>query len=72
MSGQRIHNPQDGSNKRLYSLNDASKYLGVSYWTVRDLIHGGSLRYIKIGRRILVDLRDLERFVESQKECFTF
>lgn len=72
MRGKVNHNPQDTDQKRLYSLREASSYLGVSYWSVRDLIHAGDLHYVKIGRRVLIDLRDLERFVESQKECFTF
>jgi excisionase family DNA binding protein len=72
MSGKASRNPHDTDQKRLYSLREASSYLGVSYWSVRDLIHAGSLHYVKIGRRVLIDLKDLERFVESQKECFTF
>ena len=72
MSGKVDQKPQDTYQKRLYSIREASSYLGVSYWSVRDLIHAGALHYVKIGRRVLIDLRDLERFVESQKECFTF
>jgi excisionase family DNA binding protein len=72
MSEKISHSPQDTDHKRLYSLREASNYLGISYWSVRDLIHAGALHYVKIGRRVLIDLRDLESFVESQKECFTF
>lgn len=72
MSGELSHNPHDIGKRRLYSLRDASRYLGVSYWSVRDLIHDGTLQYIKIGRRILVDIRDLDKFVELSKTEFTY
>jgi excisionase family DNA binding protein len=72
MSEQSSHNSQDVSKKRLYSLKDASSYLGVSYWSVRDLIHDGTLRYIRIGRRLLVDIQDLDKFVEMNKTEFIY
>jgi excisionase family DNA binding protein len=81
---------------RLFNVKQAAAYLGVSVWTVRDLIHTGGLPVVKpesprvtVGRRrsgtairvrrsrsecstlrkLLVDIRDLDAFIERAKEC---
>ena len=63
---------------RLLDLKAAGRYLGVSYWTVRDLVFGGLIPSVKIPcprtndgrtiRRLLVDRRDLDAFIEKNKE----
>ena len=53
--------------KRLLSANDAGEYLSISHWTVRALIDRGLLPYVRIGRRLLIDVRDLDRYIESLK-----
>lgn len=60
-------NPKFGISKRLYSINEASIYLGRSVWAVREMLWGGKLPYIKDGRRILVDIKDMEAWVERNK-----
>lgn len=55
-------------SKRLLDVKDAGAYLGVSHWTVRDLLNQGQIPYCRIGRKILLDLRDLDKFVEGLKE----
>jgi len=37
---------------------EAAAYLGISYWTLRDLTFRGEVPHVKIGRRILVDRLD--------------
>jgi len=53
--------------RRLCSLADAACYLGVSDWTVRQMVWRGDLPHIKNGKRILLDLRDLEGWIEREK-----
>lgn len=57
----------DTAQKRLYSVKEASLYLGVSAWTVRERIGSGVLPVVRLGRRTLVDLRDLDRLIEVNK-----
>ncbi len=57
--------------KRLYSVNEAAEYLGRSVWSVRELIWAGTLPCVKVGRRVHVDIYDLEKFVEKHKTQFT-
>jgi len=54
--------------RRLLSVTQASAYLGVSKWTVYDLIRDGLLTCIRLGKRILIDRKDLDDFIESHKE----
>jgi hypothetical protein len=35
--------PVEGGESRLLSANEAAKYLGISYWTLRELVWSGSL-----------------------------
>lgn len=53
---------------RLLTLQQASGYLGVSPWTVRELIWRGRLPAVRITRKIHLDLRDLDQFIEQAKE----
>ena len=59
--------PNCTSEPRLLSQQDAASYLGISYWTVRDLVFRHELPHVKIGRRILVDRIDLEAYLERSK-----
>jgi len=52
---------------RLLSQQEAAAYLGISYWTLRDLTFRGDLPSVRIGRRTLVDRQDLDAFLERVK-----
>ncbi len=53
----------DTVTPRLLSQHEAATYLGVSYWTLRDLTYRGDLPYIRIKRRILIDRADLDNYI---------
>lgn len=58
------HHEADGS--RLIGVRDAGAFLGVSAWTVRDLIRAGHLPRVVLplgGRKVLVRLADLVALV---------
>ena len=66
---------------RLLSLRQAALYIGVSFWTLRDWLAAGHLPTIKLPplrpregdrakptlRRVLIDRRDLDAFVDQLK-----
>ena len=58
--------------KRLYSIKEASVYLGRTVWAVREMIWAGKISYIKDGRRILVDILDMEKWIEQNKTQYTY
>jgi excisionase family DNA binding protein len=53
--------------KRLYSIEEAAQYLGRSEWGIRRLIWAGKLPQVKCGKRVHVDIQDMDRFIESNK-----
>ena len=52
---------------RLLSQHEAATYLGISYWTIRDLVFRRDLPFVKIGRRVLVDRLDLDAYLDRSK-----
>ena len=62
---QGIHNPL---HKRLYDLKEASVYLGRPVFSVRTLIWGGKLPYVKEGRKQYIDVMDMDKYIEANKE----
>jgi excisionase family DNA binding protein len=53
--------------KRLYSIQEAADYLALSCWTVRELIWQGTLPHVRQGRRILLDIHDLDALIAHHK-----
>ena len=58
------------NSKRLYNLKEASIYLGRSVWGVRGLIWAGKIPVVRDGRKMFIDILDLEKFVESNKSTY--
>ena len=65
---QRIHNPvRQKLNKRLYSIKEAAIYLGRSVWAVREMLWAGKIPHIKDGRRILLDIADMDAWIDKNR-----
>lgn len=54
-------------NKRLYSVPEAAAYLGLTVEGVRYMISIGRLPAVRHGRRVLIDIRDMDEFIERNK-----
>ena len=54
-------------NKRLYSIDEAAAYLGRSIWGVREMLWAGKLPFVRDGRRILLDIKDMDSWIEKNK-----
>jgi hypothetical protein len=61
---QRISNPP---NKRLYDLKEAAFYLGRPVFSVRTLIWNGALPCIRDGKKLYLDIYDMDRYIEQNK-----
>lgn len=68
MNGAMVKPPVE-SKPRLLGLKEAATELGMSVWTLRDLVGSGNIRAVQPPgiRRILIDRKDLERAIESWK-----
>lgn len=62
----------NGLKKRLYTVKEASVYLGRSECAIRELIWNGAIPCVKIGRRVHIDIYDLERFIEKSRVYFRY
>lgn len=63
-----IDNPRvDSVPKRLFSKADAAVYLGTTVRGITYMIEEGRIPIVRNGRRVLLDVRDLEAYVESNK-----
>jgi len=58
--------------KRLYSINDAAVYLGRSVWAVREMLWAGKIPFVKDGKRILIDIRDMDAWIDISKTRTTY
>lgn len=64
-------NPK-GPVKRLYSVPEAAFYLGRTVDALREIIWAGKIPFIRDGRRIFLDVRDLDTWIEQNKTQFSF
>ena len=56
-------------SQRLLTIKEAGAYLALGPWRIRALIYrGGELPYVRLGRRILIDLKDLDALIDSKKQ----
>ena len=64
-----IRNPQ---GPRLLTLKAAADWLGLTVWAMRERIWQGQIPFIRFdgGRKIYLDVKDLEKFIERHKQMF--
>jgi excisionase family DNA binding protein len=53
--------------KRLYSIEEAAIYLGRTVWAVREMIWAKKIRCVRDGRRILLDIHDMDKWIDDNK-----
>jgi hypothetical protein len=53
---------------RLLNIKQAAQYLSVAVWQLRHLEWAGELPSVRnLGKRILFDVKDLDRLVDQKK-----
>ena len=67
MELNRTSNPVRDIPKRLYSVDEAAVYLGRSVWGLREMVWAGKLPIIRDGRRILLDINDLDKWIDNNR-----
>lgn len=58
---------------RLLSVEQAAIYLGRTPGALRQMIFKGTLPVVRIGGRVQLDIRDLDRLIENSRtaeSCF--
>ncbi len=66
---QRITNPV---GPRLLPLKEAAERLGLTVWSMRERIWAGDIPVVRFpgGRKMFIDTKDLDRFIERNKTTF--
>jgi excisionase family DNA binding protein len=67
---QGIDHPPGPSFKRLYSIKEAAVYLGRSVWAVRELVYSGKIPIVRDGKRVFIDLKDLDKYIERHRTVY--
>jgi len=53
--------------KRLYSIKELVAEIGATAWFWRTQIWDGQLPFVQVGRKMFVDLEDIESFIQRNK-----
>ena len=53
--------------KRLYSIKELAAEIGATEWFWRSQIWDGQLPYVQVGRKMFVDIDDIETFIQEHK-----
>jgi excisionase family DNA binding protein len=54
-------------SQRLLRIQDAARYLGATNWFVEELVRKKQIRSLVLGKRRVIDVRDLDAWIESEK-----
>jgi len=58
---------QNVPTKRLFSIRELVREIGATAWFWRSQIWDGQLPYVQIGRKMFVDSKDIEIFINNNK-----
>ena len=61
-------NVSETTNRRLLSVEQAAVYISLSEREVYNMVSIGDLDAVKHGRRKMIDIRDLDAWIESRKK----
>jgi len=53
--------------KRLYTIKELVAFFGVTPWYWRSQIWAGLLPYVQVRRKMLIDHKDVEAFIQKNK-----
>jgi len=69
MDTQGIRNPvRIRPTKRLFDVKEAAEYLGRTVGALREMLYAGKMPFVRDGRRILIDINDMDSWIDKNKE----
>ncbi len=63
------HTPAGAIAPRLLTVEQAATYLGRSKASVQHMVSAGRLPIVRADRRVFLDVRDLDTWIEQNKEA---
>ena len=61
------HSQSTVSAKRLFSIKELASEIGGTIWFWRSMIWNGQIPYMQVGKKMFVDTKDIEVFIEKNK-----
>jgi excisionase family DNA binding protein len=58
---------RSGFGKRLYTIKEMACEIGATEWYWRSQIWEGNIPYIQVGRKMFIESRDIEKFIETHR-----
>jgi hypothetical protein len=55
------------TEKRLYSVSELARDIGATKWFWRTQIWSGNIPTVRVGKKQLIDIKDIERFINEHK-----
>lgn len=68
VEGHKLLKQSTSTSPRLLTIEMAADALACSTKSVRRLVWDGKLPSVRLGTRLRIDLRDLERFIAAHRE----
>jgi excisionase family DNA binding protein len=62
-----MQNQKNMTNRRYVNINEVSEYMSIPVKSLYELASLGRIPSIKYGRRVLFDLNDIDKMMESMK-----
>jgi excisionase family DNA binding protein len=59
-------NPDSMEHRRLLNMTEAAEYLGLSKLTLYEWVSQRKIEYVKVGRLVKFDGRQLDRWIKKQ------
>ena len=66
---RKSHSDHGLEEPRLLPLKRAAEYLGLTVWAMRERIWAGDIPVVQFpsGRKMYVDMKDIEEFIQRNK-----
>ena len=62
-----MQNQKNMTNRRYVNINEVSEYTSLPVKSLYELASQGRIPSIKLGSRVLFDLQDIDKMMESKK-----
>ncbi len=62
-----MQNQKNMTNRRYVNINEVAEYTSLPVKSLYELASLGRMPSIKLGRRVLFDLQDIDKMMESMK-----
>jgi len=62
-----MQNQKNMTNRRYVNINEVSEYMSIPVKSLYELASQGRIPSIKLGSRVLFDLQDIDKMMESMK-----